>query len=154
MKKFIILACLILFSSANAQWFWQNPLPQGNHLTTICFTDENEGWTVGTNGTILHTTDGGSIWETQNSGSDEYLLSCFFINSNTGWAVGSNGIVIKTTNGGVNWFPQYSGISNSLSSVYFTDSNNGWVVGGDIIDSSATILAYYRWWNKLTSSVE
>ncbi|MCK4548296.1 MAG: hypothetical protein KAW17_12745, partial [Candidatus Eisenbacteria sp.] len=41
-------------------WFWQNPLPQGNSLSDVCFTDANTGTAVGAIGTILRTTDGGA----------------------------------------------------------------------------------------------
>ena len=40
-------------------WFWQNPLPQGNRLNSVCFTDANTGTAVGSAGTILRTTTGG-----------------------------------------------------------------------------------------------
>jgi hypothetical protein len=40
-------------------WFWQNPLPQGNWLNGVSFTDANTGTAVGSGGTILRTTDGG-----------------------------------------------------------------------------------------------
>jgi len=41
-----------------AQWFWQNPLPQGNDLNDVDFIDEFNGIAVGKSGTIIHTTDG------------------------------------------------------------------------------------------------
>jgi len=47
---------------ARAQWVWQNPLPQGNHLFGLSFTDANNGTAVGWYGTILRTTDGGRHW--------------------------------------------------------------------------------------------
>ena len=62
MKKVFILFCLIIYSSAYAQWFWQNPLPQGNLLISCNFTDSNTGWAVGYGGTIIKTTDGGESW--------------------------------------------------------------------------------------------
>ncbi len=71
-------------------------------------------------GTILKTTNGGSSWETQNSGTEEFLISSFFINSNTGWVVGSNGSILKTTNGGVNWLSQTSGTSEALVEVFIS----------------------------------
>ncbi|MCW8961436.1 MAG: YCF48-related protein, partial [Ignavibacteriaceae bacterium] len=112
MKRIFILF-LLIYSVNHAQWLWQNPLPQGNPLGSIYFVDSNTGWTVGTGGTILKTTNGGNSWETQNSGTEEYLLSTFFINANTGWVVGSNGLILKTTNSGDNWFSQSSGTSEA-----------------------------------------
>jgi photosystem II stability/assembly factor-like uncharacterized protein len=101
MKTTLLLYFFLLTTyKADAQWFWQNPLPQGNPLTSICFTDEYTGWAFGTGGTILNTKNGGDTWETQISGTDEYLISSHFYNSNIGWVVGSNGLILKTTNGG------------------------------------------------------
>ena len=75
-KKIAMVFVLMLFgptSYGQSGWFWQNPLPQGNALEWVCFTDANSGWTVGDYGTILHTTDGGSTWNPQTSGSTNYL---------------------------------------------------------------------------------
>ena len=67
MKK-IVFVLAFLFSISfqiKAQWFWQNPLPQGNNLLDVFFIDENTGWAVGVKGSIIHTTDGGESWKTQ-----------------------------------------------------------------------------------------
>jgi len=63
MKK-ITLSCLVLLSFifAYPQWTWQNPLPQGNDLHGIFFTDALTGYSVGKWGTIIKTTDGGNTW--------------------------------------------------------------------------------------------
>jgi photosystem II stability/assembly factor-like uncharacterized protein len=98
-------------------------------LVSVYFTDSNTGWAVGIGGTILKTTNGGTNWISQSSGTVEQLSSVYFTNSNTGWAVGTNGTILKTTNGGNNWIAQISGTANNLYSVYFTDSNTGWAVG-------------------------
>ena len=60
MKKLSFLICLTLISGfAFSQWTWQNPLPQGNALNSVCFTDANTGYVVGDCGTIVKTTNGG-----------------------------------------------------------------------------------------------
>ena len=69
MKK-VILFCSLLCSATttlNAQpdWYWQNPLPQGNLLNDIHLFDEFSGIAVGGFGTIVLTTDGGSTWMSQ-----------------------------------------------------------------------------------------
>jgi photosystem II stability/assembly factor-like uncharacterized protein len=65
-------------------WFWQNPLPQGNHLIDVHFTDQNYGWAVGYIGTILKTTDAGNSWISQRSGINDTLLSVYFADQNHG----------------------------------------------------------------------
>src|ERR1043166_6352776 len=47
-------------------WVWQNPLPQGNPLYSIHFAKDNEtGFAVGADNTILRTTDGGFHWRSE-----------------------------------------------------------------------------------------
>jgi hypothetical protein len=55
----VVIINLILSSYTLSQWFWQNPLPQGNHLMDCCFVDENNITAVGFFETITRTTDGG-----------------------------------------------------------------------------------------------
>ena len=52
-------------------WVWQNPLPQGNPLYSISFAkDKRHGFAVGSDATILRTTDGGFNWQRQISPVD------------------------------------------------------------------------------------
>ncbi len=98
-------------------------------LTSVRFVDENNGWAVGENGTILHTGNSGTNWAAQTSGTTSTLQSVYFINASTGWAVGQSGTILHTTNGGANWAAQTSGTTSYFNSVRFTDANNGWAVG-------------------------
>ena len=84
-------------------WYWQNPLPQGNHLSGVSFTDANTGTAVGGNGAILRTTDGGITWVSQTSGTTENLNGVSFTDANTGTVVGSGGAILRTTDGGDTW---------------------------------------------------
>ena len=145
MKKSIIKTLLIvslafigLSNGAKAQtpaWEWQNPLPQGNNLNSVYFTDTDNGYAVGNLGTILKTTNAGISWTAQSSGTNNSLRSVYFTDVNTGYVVDNLGTILKTTNAGTNWTAQTSGTNNSLFSVYFTDTNNGYAVG-----NSGTIL--------------
>ena len=56
---------------------------------------------MGGDGTILKTTNGGTNWVLQTSGTTSGLWSVNFVDQNTGWAVGYGGAILKTTNGGV-----------------------------------------------------
>jgi photosystem II stability/assembly factor-like uncharacterized protein len=123
---FFLLTAQICF----AQWFPQSS-GTTNDLYSVFFTDSNTGWTVGGNGIILRTTDGGNNWTSQNSGTTNSLYSVYFVDSDNGWVVGGVGKILNTTNGGDNWISQSSGTTSDLHSVYFTDLNTGWVVGGN-----------------------
>ena len=93
----------------SSQWHWQNPLPQGNNLRGASFVDANTGTVVGEYGTIVRTTDGGSSWTIQASGTTQTLWDVSFIDVNNGTAVGEGGTILGTTDGGNNWVTQTSG---------------------------------------------
>ena len=86
---------------------------------------------MGENGTILRTTDGGTTWNSQTSGTTVRLEGVSFTDSNNGTAVGDNGTILRTTDGGTTWNSQISGTTNNLNSVSFIDSDNGTAVGYD-----------------------
>ena len=75
----IISLSIIIISDLSAQWILLDPLPQQNTLTSVYFVDENIGWAVGYNSTIIGTTDGGQSWEIQQSTISSNFTSVFFI---------------------------------------------------------------------------
>ncbi|MDI6840362.1 MAG: YCF48-related protein [bacterium] len=99
-------------------------------LNGVDFIDENNGWAVGSLGTILYTTDGGSSWLYQSSEASTCLNDVDFVDTVTGWVVGREGTILYTEDGGLNWKAQESGTELSLINVCFVDKNNGWVIGG------------------------
>ncbi len=130
MKKFFISACLFLSILAGyGQWTWQNPLPQGNDLSSVFFVNNQVGYNVGDCGIIVKTTDGGTTWSILNSRTTSRLSSVCFTDANTGYAVGDYGTILKTNNAGASWTRLSSGTNNILFSVYFNDANTGYVAG-------------------------
>jgi photosystem II stability/assembly factor-like uncharacterized protein len=103
------------------------------------FFDSNtgQGWIVGNDGIILHTTDKGATWEKQESGVAGVLHSVSFVNESEGWAVGDSGTVIHTEDGGATWETQNTGVTEQLRSVFFANNSEGWAVGegGVIIET-------------------
>jgi len=160
---FFLLVTQICF----AQWFWQNPLPQGNDLTSVKFISSDVGWAVGYGGTIIKTTNGGIKWTIQSNQTGYTLNSVSFTDENNGCAVGtmviwndslwahiSVGIILNTTNGGTTWTEQISVTEQWLYGVYFTDANNGWAVGTEWDPNQGLILHTTNGgatWNKQTS---
>ncbi len=134
MRKYYFIS--IIFLSLTSQifpqgWFWQNPLPQGNRIYGVNFISPTVGWAVTDYGTILRTTNGGTAWTLQSSGTSNRLWSVSFTDANNGTTVGRNGTILRTTNGGTTWTLQPSGTTHDLRSVSFTDANNGTVVGNN-----------------------
>ncbi len=107
MKKIYISIWFSLISVITfSQWTWQNPLPQGNTLSSVYFCSANIGYAVGDVGTILKTINGGTTWTTLPCGipySPPHLASVYFTDANTGYAVGSGGVILKTNDGGTIW---------------------------------------------------
>lgn len=58
-------------------------------------------YAVGSNGSILKSTDNGTSWFQQLSGVSSILRSVDFVDLVNGFAVGDGGVILKTTNGGV-----------------------------------------------------
>ena len=100
-----------------------------NSLKSVYFISVDTGYTVGEDGSILKTINGGINWIAQNSGITNNLKSVYFANNSTGYVVGDNGIILKTIDGGNNWNIQISGTILSLYSVYFKNTNIGYAVG-------------------------
>ena len=55
---------------------------------------------MGSNGTILATTNGGVTWKAQKSGTSTILTGVAFTTASHGWVAGF-GTILTTTNGGV-----------------------------------------------------
>ncbi|MEK9135709.1 MAG: hypothetical protein AAB393_01195, partial [Bacteroidota bacterium] len=77
-QRLVLLTCLLALLHAatvypQSGWYWQNPLPTGNALFGVFFTDANTGTVVGDVGTILRTTNGGATWSNQASGTTATL---------------------------------------------------------------------------------
>jgi hypothetical protein len=98
-------------------------------LASVNFATPQLGWAVGTNGTILHTEDGGKSWNVQPSKTIESVSSVSFVTPQLGWAVGTEGTILHTQDGGKSWNAQASNTSEWLYSVSFTTPQLGWAVG-------------------------
>jgi photosystem II stability/assembly factor-like uncharacterized protein len=99
-----------------------------NDLEAVHFITANEGWAVGRQGKIIHTTNAGATWSSQNSGTTNDLNNVHMVNASFGVAVGDGGTVVKYN--GSSWSTTSSGTSQDLYSVYFVDATTGWI-GGD-----------------------
>jgi photosystem II stability/assembly factor-like uncharacterized protein len=117
------------------QWVQQYSSTAG--INGIDFLDSSNGWAVGSNGEIVKTTDGGTNWNLQPSGTTRALRAIDFVDTNTGWVGGGDpgdiGEIFKTTDGGNTWVSQITTrMGSTISSISFVDSDNGWAVGGSI----------------------
>lgn len=106
-----------------------------NNLNGIPMFDGSNGYACGNSGTILKTTDGGTNWVVQVSGTTQNLLDCSIgADISHAWAVGVNGTAAEgnirmTTDGGANWVLSPSGTTQTLRGVGFANNSIGWAVG-------------------------
>lgn len=130
---------LVVFINGYSQnWDWQNPLPQGVNLFGVHFPDDTTGYSVGMDGTILKTINGGDDWFPQSSGVATTFESVYFTDIDTGYVVGyANNTIHKTTNGGLDWV-EMPDAAQALTDVYFVNSNLGYAVGSN--GFAATII--------------
>lgn len=94
----------IVVSNDGDHWA-QVDVPVRATLTAVTFIDDKQGWAVGHDATVLHTTDGGKTWHLQNFQPEleKPLLAVYFADAQNGLAVGAYGLMLHTTDGGTSW---------------------------------------------------
>ena len=85
------------------KWVTLNSGASGITFYDVAFLNESFGYTVGSNGAIYRTTDGGASWVALGSGTTAKLRGIRIADLNTAWAVGEGGVVLQTTDGGAHW---------------------------------------------------
>jgi photosystem II stability/assembly factor-like uncharacterized protein len=79
-------------------------------LLSVAFADASHGWVVGLNNTILGTSDGGTTWSDQSTGSQGRYFAVACTGPRDAWLIGSQGhksVAWSTTDGGSVWTPSY-----------------------------------------------
>jgi len=142
--------------------YWSGPVSPGGtsqDLYSIQLVSTSEGWIVGADGTILHSTtlQASNTWllltEPLQSavGTGVNLLSASFPGSGNGWAVGSNGVILQTSNSGCGSAvpqPCWGGstdIVNSpqLNAVWESGTSDAWA--GGIFDPGSGCCSLIHW---------
>jgi photosystem II stability/assembly factor-like uncharacterized protein len=147
---FIVGSSGDILKTTNGGNIWTLISYSNYQLSSVSFTDENNGCAVGgktmyEESGIIKTTSGGNNWvEKSNSVTSSYINKVKFINSFVGYAVGGNtntysGFIIKSTNSGSTWSVLNLGINaNYLSDLCVIDTNTIFVIshGGQIFKST------------------
>ncbi len=92
----------------------------GSAMFGIHFGEPNTGFTVGNNGVVMRSTNGGMNWESQSTGITNSLYTVYMLNALTGYICGSNGLILKTTNGGITGFIN---LSNEIPDEFYLYQN-------------------------------
>jgi photosystem II stability/assembly factor-like uncharacterized protein len=96
----------ILLSGDGAKWD-QVASPVHATLTAVSFADPQNGWAVGHDASILHTTDGGARWTLQHFKPEDNkpLLGVLALDAQRAYAVGAYGLFLETADAGEHWSP-------------------------------------------------
>jgi photosystem II stability/assembly factor-like uncharacterized protein len=98
----------ILLSSDGEKWQQAN-VPVQVTLTSVFFFNEQLGWAVGHDATILHSQDGGLNWQVQQYLPllEKPLFDIYFKDTQQGIAVGAYGQVFRSNDGGNTWQSEF-----------------------------------------------
>lgn len=120
-----------------SQWTKQT-IPVSKPIVGIEFKDSLKGWAVTSSGSqfdvsyILNTTNGGTNWLLQYTGTDYSFDAFDMVDMNTGYVIG--GIIslgqsrlFKTTNGGVNWVVSSPGVGIIFDDIFFPSRDSGFI---------------------------
>jgi len=125
LRSSVLLVCLCLLAPMAVH------AEQGgkahDDLVSISFPTETDGWACGRYGTILHTSDGGTTWSPQVSGTTFTLSGICFVDTKNGWAVGNKGTIVHTRDGGESWEKQESPIDYFHMDVAFVSPQKGFI---------------------------
>jgi hypothetical protein len=113
-----------LFADPLDQWFWRNPLPQGNSLASVVFA-QGRFVAVGQGGSIL-TSSNGTNWTLRTSPTVNSLANVAYLNDRF-VAVGEKGTILTSADG-ADWTTVASGVTNTLTSSAY--GNGSYVIVG------------------------
>jgi photosystem II stability/assembly factor-like uncharacterized protein len=95
----------------------------------LSFFDERHGFTVGSAGVILYTSDGGATWQDKESPLAVNLFAVQAFGKTSAIAVGEQGSVMISTDSGDTWQIQPNITGKLLQSVAYRGGRNLWVAG-------------------------
>ena len=98
-----------LLKSVNGQDWQQSATPLQSNLNSVFFLNEQLGWAVGHDASIVHSNDGGLTWSLQQFAPelDKPLFDVVFNDAQNGIAVGAYGMFYRTTDGGKQWQSEF-----------------------------------------------
>ncbi|MEO0073963.1 MAG: YCF48-related protein, partial [candidate division WOR-3 bacterium] len=102
-------------------------------IRAFSFPTSTTGYACGGAGRVIKTTDGGTTWTEQTTGTDAMLNRIVFpVNTEVGYACGTQGTVIKTTDGGTTWMRLHDlpvRDAQFLAMAFPVDNSTGYLVG-------------------------
>lgn len=114
---------------------WQIRLNPGSisdnvNLASVCFTSQNTGFMVSTDGKVLKTTTGLNGWEVTHQLQIYSASVIYFKDTENGFILGGNGMLFRTENAGDTWELVDVGTTAGLGDISFCSDSTGFIVGG------------------------
>ncbi len=142
---FLVLLITILPSVALAQSGWARQRTGSfAWLHALFFLDQHRGWAVGSKGTLLATTNGGTTWEARPTPTIDIIRDINFLDERNGWLVCEKNVydlktkdeprtyLMRTNDGGVHWTRvniRGIDVDARLTRVVFSSHGRGWTFG-------------------------
>jgi photosystem II stability/assembly factor-like uncharacterized protein len=119
------------------------PLPAGEHpdFWDMFFIDEQTGWVVGEEGTILTTLDGGNTWTRQDTGLRDApgftITAVRFLTPSRGWITGfyaglGRSLILKTEDEGATWVMDADIAGEELYALVMQGREQLWAIGARV----------------------
>ena len=131
----VLLVNLMQIRQANAQAWLVQPSGTMQALRSISYCDSMNGFAVGNFRTILHTTDGGATWNSQDSPLDSLMIcwkvTCVRPGIAMILAVHSwtwDAAIVATTDSGTTWIVRNNSVFG-YGGISFVDEDLGFVLG-------------------------
>ena len=126
---------------------WEEQLHQEGLLYAVDFADLSNGWTIGDEGIIKHTSDGGATWGDQSVVAQGTLWYVHAASATEAWAgglhIGENGdfatVLLRTTDAGGTW-PASDVPPDFLAfAMDFRNVSEGWLTGVTLDEATQTV---------------
>jgi|WetSurMetagenome_2_1015567.scaffolds.fasta_scaffold123174_2 photosystem II stability/assembly factor-like uncharacterized protein len=133
MRRAVILLSVLLPSQARVQWVTQSS-GVNSTLLAVDALDDNNIWVGGTDGTVLHTTNGGAVWIPGTSPEPSARITIVrAIDLQTAFVVaktGSSYRIWKTVTGGATWVLQHENDSSWCEGIFAFGADTLVAIGG------------------------
>ncbi|NJK37466.1 MAG: photosynthesis system II assembly factor Ycf48 [Oscillatoriales cyanobacterium RM2_1_1] len=98
-------SCQFLPDLAYNPWEFTPVATTGNLLDVAFIENSDHGWIVGSEATLLETTDGGKTWEAKvlDLGEEKVRFNSVSFRGSEGWVVGEPATLLHTTDQGKSW---------------------------------------------------
>lgn len=140
----VFVLCILISHTTFAGWVKQESGTL-SWLHSIYFVDDENGWIVGSNATLLATTDGGRTWQKEKTRTGDTFRDVYFADRENGWILCERSVyrsggappsyLMRTSNGGKDWDSvDFAEGKERMVRFFFSRNGTGFAVGeGGII---------------------